>query len=43
MGKPQAIFDKLDASKTLTASPLIMWFAAFKIQKLLVAHAVEIE
>lgn len=27
----------------LTASPLIIWFAAFSIQKLLVAQAVDIE
>jgi hypothetical protein len=29
--------------KLLTASPLLMWFAALRIQKLLVAQAVEIE
>ena len=27
----------------LTASPLMIWFAAFNTQKLLVAQAVEIE
>jgi hypothetical protein len=29
--------------KLLTASPLLIWFAALRIQKLLVAQAVEME
>lgn len=37
---PTAFYDK---GSKLTASPLMMWLAAFNIQKLLVAHAVEIE